>query len=200
MPRPFLIIDGYNLMHAAGMTRRTYGPGELEKWRNRFIAFVIGRLSPQERERTTIVFDAGDAPSNLERRSKLDGVTIHFAPAGGDADSVIEHLIAVHSAPRQVHVISSDRRLQRAAQRRRAHAIDAGAFAEELARREESAPKRGPRVPEAKYTGEVSESEVESWLRIFDPSLPEQTRRSELTEEERFWQSRIDELKDEPEE
>ena len=30
MPRD-LVIDGYNLMHAAGLARATYGPGDLER-------------------------------------------------------------------------------------------------------------------------------------------------------------------------
>ena len=58
MSRPFWIIDGYNLMHAAGMARQHYGPHELERRRNLFLAFLNTHLSEVELPRTCVVFDA----------------------------------------------------------------------------------------------------------------------------------------------
>ena len=31
MPLPYHLIDGYNLLHAAGLAREKYGPGDLER-------------------------------------------------------------------------------------------------------------------------------------------------------------------------
>jgi len=62
MAQKFLIIDGYNLMHAAGMARERYGPGDLERCRERLLRFLHSRLTAEERKRTTIVFDAWDPP------------------------------------------------------------------------------------------------------------------------------------------
>ena len=62
MATPFHIIDGYNLLHAAGLGRPTYGPGDLERCRNRLLSFLRTHLRAAERARTTVVFDARDAP------------------------------------------------------------------------------------------------------------------------------------------
>jgi len=123
MADPYLLIDGYNLMHAAGMARLRYGPGDLERCRKRFLKYLQGRLTSRELPRTSVVFDAGDAPTDMPRRTTLDGMQVFFAKPGGDADSLIEELIAAHSAPRQVRLISSDHRLQKAAPRTSAYEI-----------------------------------------------------------------------------
>ena len=76
MADPFLLVDGYNLMHAAGMARLRYGPGELERCRGRFLRFLRRHLTAYESSRTTVVFDAADAPLGLPRQSTLDGMHI----------------------------------------------------------------------------------------------------------------------------
>jgi uncharacterized protein len=169
MSEPFTIIDGYNLMHAAGMARLRYGPGDLERCRTRFLRFLSRRLTAEERDRTTVVFDAGEAPSDMSRRTTLDGMTILFAPAGSDADTAIEELIAAHSAPRRVRVVSSDHRLQKAARRRRGTFVASESFFEQLERRGPVAePQDRPARPgDAKYTGRVPEEETAEWLEIF---------------------------------
>ena len=96
MPLPFVIIDGYNLMHAAGMARARYGPGGFEKSRNRFLNYVINRLRPEELARTTIVFDAGQSRNDGTRESELEGMTVLYCESGSDADSLIEELLASH--------------------------------------------------------------------------------------------------------
>jgi len=172
MPQRFLIIDGYNLLHAAGMARFKYGPGELEKARHRLLNFLANRLSPRECERTTIVFDAGDAPYESPRQSSHEGMTVLFAPAGGDADSLIETLIERHSAPRQVQVVSSDHRLQKAARKRRAKAVDSDVFFADIDARDvrimrnDELGGRNP-VVDPKFSGEVSADETKSMLQIF---------------------------------
>ncbi len=60
--RPYLMIDGYNLLHAAGLARRRYGPGQLERCRAQLLAWLAKHLTDGERERTTVVFDAAEAP------------------------------------------------------------------------------------------------------------------------------------------
>lgn len=170
MPKPFLIIDGYNLMHAAGMARGRYGPGDLYRCRLRFLKFVIGRLHPQERERTTIVFDATGVPPDLPRQTIFQGVQLMFNREGSDADTLIEELIADHSAPRQIRLISSDHRLQKAARKRKSMFVDSEVFVEELERREpfdESQPIKEPRTADPKFSGEVSSEETEEWMKVF---------------------------------
>ena len=172
MPVPFTIIDGYNVMYAAGMARLKAVPGELERRRNQFLRYVAGRLSEKERERTTVVFDASDAPSFVTRHATVDGIEVLFARPGGDADSLIEELVAAHSAPRQVRVVSSDRRLQTAARRRRGRFVDSPTFLDELEHKLPEQHARRPRQLDQKFGGEISERETERWLEIFG-DIPE---------------------------
>lgn len=132
MPQPFILIDGYNLMHASGLARRTYGPGDLEVCRNRLLQQLAARLNEAACQRTTVVFDAFESNSNDRRHQHLHGLSVIFAPAGTDADSELERLITEHSAPGQLWVVSSDHRLHRAAGRRRATAIDSEQFWDSL--------------------------------------------------------------------
>jgi predicted RNA-binding protein with PIN domain len=172
MSRRFLIIDGYNLLHAAGMAKHRYGPGELEKARHRLLDFLARHLGPLERARTTIVFDAGNAPFETSRRSVVEGITVLFAKRGGDADSVIERLIELHSAPRQIHLVSSDHRLQKAARKRRAKSVDSEIFFAELESRGERPPGEEPQrasqtLNDPKFTGDVPQSETDLLMQIF---------------------------------
>ena len=132
MTHPFILIDGYNLMHAVGLARRSYGPGDLEVCRNRLLQQLAARLTPAAADRTTVVFDAFGSDDNSQRRQVRHGVTVIYAPAGTDADSELERMVAADSAPKQLLVVSSDHRLHRAAQRRKAKVIDSDVFWESL--------------------------------------------------------------------
>lgn len=165
MPQEFLIIDGYNLMHAAGLARARYGPGDLARRRHRLLQRLKTILSEQQRRRTTVVFDAWEPPPEGNRLEKVAGMTVQFAAAPGEADAVIEELIAKHSAPKQLTVISGDRRLQQAAARRKAQAVDSETW---LARQTRAQPPSDAEPPPtAKRGGALSEAEVEYWLDVF---------------------------------
>ncbi|MEQ9406835.1 MAG: NYN domain-containing protein [Fuerstiella sp.] len=132
MATPFLIIDGYNLMHAAGIARHRYAPGMLQRCRHRLQLLVADLLKAEVRQRTTVVYDAFESVSDDQRESEFDGLRILFAPQGSDADSEIERQLATHSSPRQILVVSSDHRLHKAARRRRARCIDSEKFLNQL--------------------------------------------------------------------
>ncbi len=132
MIHPFLMIDGYNLMHAAGLARHNYGPGDLEVCRKRLLQQLSVRLNSVAARRTTVVFDAFGAHDDANRVQMSHGMSVVYAPAGTDADSEMERLIAAHSSPKQLLVISSDHRLHKAAQRRKAKAVDSEVFWESL--------------------------------------------------------------------
>lgn len=201
MARPFLLIDGYNLMHAAGLARRDYGPGELEKCRHRFVRYVVRHLTPGERPRTTIVFDAADAPPGVARHHVIQELEVLFAPRGEDADSLIEELIARHSAPRLVRLVSSDRRLQKAARRRKADFVRSETFIAELERRgpvTDRPARPAPSDPDlqAKFTGRVPAGTTEQWLEVFG-EIPEAEQLESRADELEFWQDRINEVLEE---
>lgn len=168
MASPYLLIDGYNLMHAAGLARPSYGPGDLERCRHRLLRLLVNYLTDEELNRAKVVFDAYDAPEGLPNRYSFEGLQVRFADPGYDADSLIEELIVAHSAPRQIIVVSGDRRLQKAAHRRRAKFIGSIAFLEEILER---IPRRDredtPLEPHPKYDGELTSGELDQWMDLF---------------------------------
>ena len=171
MLRRYLIIDGYNLMHALGLARRKYGPGQLQRCRSQLLRYLAQHLTGAERERTTVVFDAADAPPDLPRHATLESMEVRFASPGKEADDTIEELIAAHSAPRQVRLVSSDHRLQRSVKRRKGLFVDSEVFAAELERRgsvAEPTPETvDPEGDEADKADLAAANETENWLRIF---------------------------------
>ncbi len=130
MARQYLLIDGYNLLHAAGLARDRYGPGQFEKCRRRLLQELADRLSGEQRELTTVIFDAQDAPPDVPSVQQFARISVVYS-VGTDADSMIEAMLASHASPRQVLVVSSDHRLQKAAAARRAKSVDSETFWEQ---------------------------------------------------------------------
>ena len=196
MALPFLLIDGYNLLHAAGMARRRYGPGDLARCRSELLNHLLIHLPDAQRERTTIVFDARAAPADLSRSTDLHGMRVVFADAGGDADTHLEELLAGHSAPRLVLMVSSDHRLQKAARRRRARFVDSEVFharLESQGPRPESDPSESDprgRRDDPKHGGVISEKETAAWLEEFG-SIPEADK---LQSDAEIWQRAFDDI------
>ncbi len=166
-----VIIDGYNLLHASGILARGIGPGSLERLRGALLNFLAESLDEPQLARTTVVFDAQEAPPGLPRLTKHRGITVRFAPRGSDADAEIERLIAEHHAPRRLTVVSSDHRLHRAARRRRARPIDSDKWYVEVVR-ERLARGRAKDSP-GKPSPPATEGEVRFWLRQFGFADPE---------------------------
>jgi hypothetical protein len=157
---PWILIDGYNLLHASGV----FGVGGrtfLESSREALLDWLGEVLSDAQRERTTIVFDARQAPPGLPRSAHKHGVQIRFAQGRGEADELLEEIIRNHSAPRSLIVVSSDHRIHRAARRRRATAIDSEQWVAEVARRPESDQSEPDRQVE------LDPDELRTWLDEF---------------------------------
>ena len=110
---PSILIDGYNLLHASGVFG-TGGRTSLESSREALLDWLGNTLGSPLRERTTIVFDARQAPPGLPRVQERHGLTVLFAPRASEADDLLEQLIREHSAPRSLTVVSSDHRIHRA--------------------------------------------------------------------------------------
>jgi predicted RNA-binding protein with PIN domain len=168
-----LIIDGYNLLHASGILARGVGPGVLERARTALLNFLAESLTAEELPRTTVVFDATQAPKGLERSMRHRGIDVRFALPGGEADDLIEQLIKADTSPRKLIVVSSDHRLHRAAKRRKATPIDSDRWYSEIIKRRLSAGQsqveERPRVE-----GPLSEQETAYWLQAFGAQIEEQ--------------------------
>jgi predicted RNA-binding protein with PIN domain len=161
-----LLIDGYNLLNVAGCFGRGKGPGGLQRAREALLNLLAESIPPDEVPRTMVVFDASESPWGLARAVQHKGLSVRFAPRDGDADTVIEELIAADSAPRRLTVVSSDHRLQRAAHRRKATAIDSDVWFAQLMRDRQERHEHRP-APNLKPEGPFSPGEVEYWLKQF---------------------------------
>lgn len=200
MATPYFLIDGYNLMHAAGLARPSYGPGDLERCRHRLLRLLVTFLTREERDRAKVVFDAWDAPEGLPNRMKFEGLQVRFADPGHDADSLIEELILAHSAPRQIIVVSGDRRLQRAAHRRKAKFIGSLSFLDEIVQRPPQRDRdEAPLEPHPKYEGELTSGELEHWMELFsDVQKFAEKEQAKLTRQTTEEQAASEEKKAEP--
>lgn len=160
-----ILIDGYNLLHVSGILRRGLGPGSLERARNALLNRLVALLSPEERVETVIVFDAKEGPRDLPTELDHQGILVRFARDFEEADDLLEYLIRTHSAPRQLLVVSSDHRVQKAAKRRRAKVNDSEPWLNQLHLTETDTeveeispdPKRDPLDPR----------QVVKWMREF---------------------------------
>jgi uncharacterized protein len=126
------LIDGYNVMFAAGLMGRKFGPAAFRKVRLRFLNDLAATLDPVDAHATTVVFDANDAPGHVPASTSHKGITVLYAVDHDSADERIEDLIAHHSNPRALTVISSDHRIQRAATRKKAKVLSADDFLNRL--------------------------------------------------------------------
>ena len=173
------IIDGYNLMHAAGLVRGKLIGKQLEGARLRLLKRLAYQMSKEERAATTVVFDAKTVLVVSSREELIEGIRVLFPEPGHEADELIEDMIAQDPQPRKLRIVSSDRRLHRAARERLASAINSDRYLDELDERR-AAPVEGsaspagrPPVPipkESRQPGadsSVPTGDVDYWMKEF---------------------------------
>ena len=196
------LIDGYNVMFAAGLMGRKFGPEGFRKVRQRFLNDLAATLDPVDAHMTTVVFDANDAPGHVPASTRHKGITVLFAVDHDSADERIEDLIAHHSSPRTLTVVSSDHRIKKAASRKKAKVLSADEFLTNMDSRKgrQKAPpppdeRARPEAPTAREAAfwleefrEVAESEEAREVFRGDPSFPtdEELARIEREVEEEF--------------
>lgn len=172
-----LLIDGYNLLHAAGVFPPETTDGSLADARHALVDFLSSVLPAKELPKTTIVFDAQHAPPGLPRVVERGGITLLFAPRRQSADELLAELIDQHRTPKELTVVSSDHQVQRAARRRGARWVDSDAWHREIvaAHRQSQQPAEldsGEAHKRQTATG-LSEGEVAFWLDEFrEPRRP----------------------------
>jgi predicted RNA-binding protein with PIN domain len=180
-----LIIDGYNLLYASGILGGGRGPGFLERSRQALLNFLAESLDEKSVSRCQVVFDASieKAPRGLPRRLTHRGITVHFASGLPSADELIEQLILAESAPRQLTVVSSDHRLQRAAKRRKATAVDSDVWFYQTLR--DRAARRDAGIgDDLKPDAPTSAFEVNFWLQQFGTATEGSSAKPPETEQD----------------
>lgn len=167
MSARFLLIDGYNLLHAAGLGRRDYGPGDLQRCRERLLRYLVAKLTAAEIARAAVVFDARDPPPDRPAEQEFRKLKVLFANPGGDADVLIQNWLSEHSAPKRVTLVSSDHQLQRAARRHRAEFIDSERFFEQLERRRNRGDDARVRDSGDAKPCDPTAAEAAHWMSVF---------------------------------
>jgi predicted RNA-binding protein with PIN domain len=165
-----VIIDGYNLLHTLGTRRSLGGPGNLQRARESLAGRIAARMSPEEQAQTTIVFDANNENCDHPAETEVQGIKVLFAKDFEDADSMIEHMLRKHSAPQSVTVVSNDRRVRQAAERRRARSVGCESWFEELMARRSAGPaEEADHESEEQRLrdGELSAEERAVWANLF---------------------------------
>ncbi len=162
------LIDGYNLMFAGGLIGRRHGPDGLRKVRQRFLNDLAATLGPTEAHLTTVVFDAAPdtAPPDVPSSTRHKGLTVLYAVDVDTADERIEGLIAQHSSPKRLTVVSSDHRIQRAAARRKARVVSADEYWTRMDSRKERKANPPP-IEDHPRSAAPSAGEAAFWLEEF---------------------------------
>lgn len=160
-----LLIDGYNLMHAAGIIGTGPARTSLERSRMALLSFIAAHVDPLAERYVTVVFDAAGAPPGLPPRLAYRGLDVQFAKGYADADELLEVLIRADTTPRQLTVVSSDHRVQRAAQRRRCLALDSEVWYEQVRHTQHVRQRSEAEVNVAME--KTLEPDVEYWLGQF---------------------------------
>jgi predicted RNA-binding protein with PIN domain len=153
------IIDGNNLLwalHEAFDEREITTELELCRVLSRYFALTG---APGQ-----VVFD-GAGPADTSDFEAISNPEVFFAGFHCDADSVIEEKIKADTSPRRLTVVSSDRRLRKAAGARKAATMKSEEFWEQV-RKELKRNRPQKREPEEKTEG-LTTGETDKWLEVF---------------------------------
>jgi predicted RNA-binding protein with PIN domain len=155
---PF-IIDGYNLLHS--IQKHTESAEAINEVQ---LCHMIGRYLRIIGDKAEIVFDGVGPPEKMPLENVYNTEAI-FVGTGTDADTIIENKIYANSAPKRLIIVSSDRRIRRAAKTRKAASVKSEKFWTDLQKKLDR--KRTVKEPAQKRNG-LSESETKQWLKFFD--------------------------------
>jgi uncharacterized protein len=166
------LIDGYNVMHAGGRLGAMLGREGFKRARRRFLDDLSAALGPDVAGQTTVVFDASVHPGDFALDATYRGIGVLFALGDENADARIEQLIAGHSNPKILTVVSSDRRIRLAAARRRTKNLTAEQYwdlIDDLKQRKGRKPRaESPSKARAtEQTAEGAPPESALWLEAF---------------------------------
>lgn len=161
------LIDGYNVMHAAGRLGPKLSREGFRCARRRFLDELAEVFPVENAGEVTVVFDASVPPGDFPISSTYRGLRVIFAYGDEDADSRIEYILGHDSSPRSLTVVSSDRRIRDAASRRRARPLTADAFLDLKDRPHIlSSPPLRPQ-PETDRNAVMDADEAEFWAEAF---------------------------------
>ncbi|MBN2180305.1 MAG: NYN domain-containing protein [Sedimentisphaerales bacterium] len=152
------LIDGHNLLHALPKLDELIAPvGDVQ------LCVMIGSYLELIGQTGEIIFD-GTGPRDKSGFDNIGGIEITFAGLGTDTDTIIEDKIRASTAPKRLVIVSSDRRLRKAARARKAVSVKSDEFWLKI--NKQLSKKKPKQEPGAKRGG-LSESETKQWLDFF---------------------------------
>ena len=164
--RKILIIDGYNLIHAA--PHRFQKMIELENRRSHLLK-ILKSSGLLRYDKIIVVFDGqlSDFPNVKESEGK---VVVIYSGKHQEADEVIQELIRKEAQNSQVKIVSSDQEIRNSARDHGTKVVSSQQFWQSLspASQKKSRTSEGLPTPDR----QLSDKEVKEWMRIFK-SRPE---------------------------
>ena len=183
---PLFLIDGYNLWWNTGEFGPDNDDGTLQGARASLTNWLITTLPANLRKKTVLVFDAKKPPPNRRFLFECSNITIHFAAGYPDADTLMEEYIRLHHVPRNLTVVTSDHRIQRAAKRKRATAMDADRWARQIQHQFQATD--GNQTCTTKPNSALSDHEVIGWMKGFGIDSPQESSQLEQEIEQQLKQ------------
>lgn len=168
-----LVIDGYNVVSPIAPPKRSSDGNWLQAERTLLIDRLIKHLPSHICDRTCLVFDAANPPRDRPSDYHVQGLNVRFAVGYPQADDLIEEIIAQHSSPKRLTVVSSDHRIQNSAKRRGATSFDSDIWLDQLMDGQVKLaisvqpPGQGRADENRKPDIQVSDKEVDDWMQEF---------------------------------
>lgn len=134
MSKPLLLlVDGYNVIGPiAAPARGSPSVRWLQSERAVLLRRLVEGFPDSVLKRTCVVFDAANPPPDRPSSFQHHGIQVRFAVDYPEADDLLEELIAAHHSAKQLSVVTSDRRVQVAAERRGANWFDSQSWLDGL--------------------------------------------------------------------
>jgi predicted RNA-binding protein with PIN domain len=152
-----LLIDGHNLIG------QTPGLSLADPHDEQKLIVMLRQYAARKNARIVVVFDSGN-PGGKSKELSGGNVTAIFAGSHTNADRILMERIRELKNSGDWVVISSDREVQQAAQRRRMTVWSSSEFAKKMGPPPQRDASAEP--PTAKDSG-LTQSEVDEWLRLF---------------------------------
>jgi predicted RNA-binding protein with PIN domain len=153
-----IIIDGYNLLRSVQKIEEYQSLDEAALCR------IISEYLQRVRTYAQVIFD-GLGPRDKSDLSGIDNVEVYFSGENLEADDVIEEKIEEYSAPKNMVVVSTDRRIRAAAAKRKSISVTSDLFW--ISMIEQLDKKKPTPMPKQKRHG-ITETEADAWLDEFD--------------------------------
>lgn len=152
------IIDGNNLLHAICKIEE-----DSEAISDVGLCRIVERYLKLTGEKGEVIFD-GTGPRDKSGFDRISNLEVLFAGLGTDTDTVIEDKISASTAPKRLTIVSSDRRLRKAARARKATTIKSEMFWNNI--QKQISRRKPEKEPAAKRQG-LTDGETKQWLEFF---------------------------------